>query len=42
MRRGQPRIAVLFKFSTIGIASIELVAEPERLATLDLVVVGAA
>jgi RNA polymerase sigma-70 factor (ECF subfamily) len=40
MRRGQPRIALLFTFSTNGIAAIELVAEPERLATLDVVVVG--
>ena len=40
LRRGQPRIALLFTFSAYRIAAIEIVAEPERLATLDLLVVG--
>ena len=40
LRRGQPRIAMLFTFSTDRIAAIEIVAEPERLGTLDLVVVN--
>ncbi len=40
-RRGQPRIALLFTFSTNRIAAIEIVAAPEYLATLDLVVVDA-
>ena len=39
-RRGQPRVALRFTFSTNRIAAIEVVAEPERLATLDLIVVG--
>ena len=33
-------IALLFTFSADRIATIEAVAEPERLATLDLVVAG--
>jgi len=40
LRGGRPRIALLFTFSSDRIAAIEVVAEPERLATLDLVVVG--
>jgi RNA polymerase sigma-70 factor (ECF subfamily) len=40
VRRGQPRIALLFTFSTDRIAAIEVVADPERLAALDFVVVG--
>jgi len=40
LRRGQPHIALLFTFSTDRIAAIEVVAEPERLATFDLVVLG--
>jgi RNA polymerase sigma factor (sigma-70 family) len=40
LRDGAPRIALLFTFSADRIATIEVVAEPERLATLDLVVVG--
>jgi RNA polymerase sigma factor (sigma-70 family) len=42
MPRGQLRVALLFTFSGDRIAAIEAVAEPERLATLDLVVAGAA
>lgn len=38
MPRGQLRVALLFTFSTDRIAMIEAVADPERLATLDLVV----
>jgi RNA polymerase sigma factor (sigma-70 family) len=37
---GQPRLALLFTFSTDKIAVIEVVAEPERLTRLDIVVVG--
>ena len=40
MPRGQLRVALLFTFSDDRIATIEAVAEPERLATLDLVVAG--
>ena len=40
MPRGQLRVALLFTFSGDRIATIEAVAEPERLATLDLVVAG--
>ncbi|MGA2530560.1 MAG: sigma-70 family RNA polymerase sigma factor [Acidimicrobiales bacterium] len=40
MPRGQLRVALLFTFSAETIAVIEAVAEPARLATLDLVVVG--
>lgn len=40
LRGGQAGIALLFTFSGDKIAEIEAVAEPERLATLDLVVVG--
>jgi hypothetical protein len=40
MPRGQLRVMLLFKFSADRIASIEAVAEPERLATLDFVVAG--
>jgi len=40
LRGGRPRIALLFTFSADRIVAIEVVAEPERLATLDLVVVG--
>jgi RNA polymerase sigma factor (sigma-70 family) len=38
LRHGLPHIALLFTFSTDKIAAIEVVAEPERLAMLDLVV----
>ena len=38
--RGQLRVALLFTFSADRIAAIPAVAEPERLATLDLVIVG--
>jgi hypothetical protein len=38
LRQGVPRIAMLFTFSYDKIASIEIVAEPERLAAVDLVV----
>ncbi|MGO9344053.1 MAG: sigma-70 family RNA polymerase sigma factor [Acidimicrobiales bacterium] len=40
IRGGQLRVAMLFTFSADRIATIEAVADPERLATLDLVVVG--
>lgn len=40
LHRGQPRIALLFTFSTDRIAAIEVVAEPDRLAALDLIVVS--
>jgi RNA polymerase sigma factor (sigma-70 family) len=40
--RGRLRVALLFTFSADRIATIEAVAEPERLATLDLVVAGQA
>jgi len=36
--RGLVRVALLFTFSADRITSIEAIAEPERLATLDLVV----
>jgi RNA polymerase sigma factor (sigma-70 family) len=39
LRRGELRVAMLFTFSADKISAIEAVAEPERLATLDLVVV---
>jgi RNA polymerase sigma factor (sigma-70 family) len=38
LRGGRPRIALLFTFSTERITAIEVVADPERLATLDLVI----
>jgi RNA polymerase sigma-70 factor (ECF subfamily) len=40
MPRGQLRVVLLFTFSADRIASVEAVAEPERLAMLDLVVAG--
>jgi RNA polymerase sigma-70 factor (ECF subfamily) len=40
LRRGEPRIALLFSFSVDAIATIEIVAEPEHLAALDLVIVA--
>ncbi|MGH3025093.1 MAG: sigma-70 family RNA polymerase sigma factor [Gaiellaceae bacterium] len=40
LRSGELRIALLFTFSTDRITAIEVVAEPKRLATLDLLVVG--
>ncbi len=42
LRRGQPHIALLLTFSTDKIAGIEVVADPERLAALDFVVVSEA
>jgi RNA polymerase sigma-70 factor (ECF subfamily) len=39
LRRGRPHIALLFTFFNNKIVAIEIVAEPERLATFDLVVV---
>jgi hypothetical protein len=38
LRGGRPRIVLLFTFSTERITAIEVVADPERLATLDLVI----
>jgi RNA polymerase sigma factor (sigma-70 family) len=38
LRGGRPRVVLLFTFGVDKITAIEVVAEPERLATLDLVV----
>ena len=40
LRHGQVLIALLFWFSADRIVEIEAVATPERLATLDVVIVG--
>lgn len=40
LRRGAPRIALLFTFSSEGIATIDVVADSQHLDRFDLVVIG--